>query len=84
MTSPGGNSRLNNDESGAYYDWTKTMKPESPWTHDYNQTVVMKLLLCTRDGEGNVDKVYLTFSDVISVIRRINHITLGVPKLFIW
>ena len=60
MTNPDGNSRLNNDESGAYYDWTKTMKPESPWTHDYNQTVVMKLLLVP-GRRGNVDKVYLTF-----------------------
>ena len=81
MTSPNSNSRLNNDESGAYYDWAKTMKPESPWTHDYNRTVVMKLLLCTRDGQGNIDKIYLTFSDVINVIRRINHITLGIPKI---
>ena len=70
-----------NEVSGAYYDWTKTRSPERPWMHDYNKTLVIKFFLCSRDGEGNVDKVYLTFSDALNVLRRIDSITLGIPKI---
>ncbi len=70
-----------NEVSGAYYDWTKTGGPERPWIRDYSKTLVMKFFLCSRDGDGNVDKVYLTFSDALDVLRRIDHITLGIPKI---
>jgi hypothetical protein len=30
------------DVSGVYYDWTKTLGPERPWRHDYNKTLVVK------------------------------------------
>ena len=67
--------------SGEYYDWTKTLKPERPWIRDYNQTLVMKFFLCHRDDHGNVRKVYLTFSDALEVAKRIDTLTLGLPKI---
>jgi len=67
--------------SGGYYDWERTMTPERPWMHDYSQTLVMKLHLCDRDAEGKVAKVSLTFSDALDVIRRLDNITLGIPKI---
>lgn len=67
--------------SGAYYDWTKTMQPETPWKHNYNQTLVNKLFLCSRDSKGGVGTVYLTFKDALDVIRRLDNITLGLPKI---
>lgn len=69
------------DVSGAYYDWTQTMEPETPWNFDYNQTLVTKLFLCSRDGEGNVDQVYLTFEEVLEVVRKLDNLTLGLPKI---
>ena len=57
--------------SGEYYDWTKTKQPEHPWNHDYNKTLVSKILLCTRDGEGNVDNVFLTFEQTLETIRKL-------------
>ena len=47
--------------SGEYYDWQKTMKPETPWLRDYSQIYQSGLFLCERDGDGAIKKVYLTF-----------------------
>jgi hypothetical protein len=67
--------------SGAWYDWTKTLKPEKPWMHDYSQTVVMKLFLCARDSVGNVKHVYLDFAGALNEIKKIDRLTLGIPKI---
>ncbi len=67
--------------SGEYYDWTKTMAPETPWRHDYNKTLVTKIFLCSRNGQGDVDRVYLKFEEVLEVLRKMDHITLGLPKI---
>lgn len=67
--------------SGDYYDWTKTLGPETRWNHDYNQTLVTKMFLCRRNGEGNVDKVYLKFDEVAKVLRKLDNLTLGLPKI---
>ncbi len=67
--------------SGEYYDWTLTMEPETPWNHDYNQTLVTKIFLCKRDGDGEVDKVFLKFDGVLEVLRKLDNLTLGLPKI---
>jgi hypothetical protein len=69
------------DVSGEYYDWTKTLKPERPWIHDYNKTLVMKFFLCHRDNLGKVRKVYLGFADVVELLKKIDTFTLGIPKI---
>ena len=69
------------DVSGAYYDWRKTMQPERPWLRDYSQTLVMKMFLCSRDSIGNVKQVYLRFEDALEEIKKLDRITLGVPKI---
>jgi hypothetical protein len=75
------NEQKATDVSGEYYDWTKTMQPEKPWVHDYNKTLVMKMFLCSRNAEGNVEKVNLKFADVLEVVRKIDNLTLGIPKI---
>ncbi len=75
------NKQKATDVSGEYYDWTKTMQPENPWVHDYNKTLVMKMFLCSRNADGNVEKVYLRFADVLEVVRKIDNLTLGIPKI---
>ena len=69
------------DVSGEYYDWTKTMQPEQPCIRNYDKTLVMKFFLCSRNAEGNVGKVYLKFADALEVLRKIDNITLGIPKI---
>jgi hypothetical protein len=67
--------------SGLWYDWGKTLKPEQPWRHDYSQTLVMKIFLCQRDSRGRVARVYLTFDQALDVIRKLDNLTLGIPKI---
>ena len=68
------------DVSGAPYDWKKTMQPERPFMHAYHQTVVMKIYLATKLPDGGC-KVELDFEQALEVIKRLDNITLGVPKI---
>lgn len=72
---------LTPEPSGDMYDWTRTLAPESPWRHAYHQTLVMKLFLCRRRGDGSVDRVFLTFAEALDVLARIDRLTPGVPKI---
>jgi len=69
------------EPSGAYYDWEQTMEPERPWLLPYHQTVVTKIFLCSRNGDGEVEKVFLTFEDALEVIRKLDNLTCGIPKI---
>ena len=69
------------DISGDYYDWKKTMQPEKPWIRDYSQTLVTKIFLCARDSIGNVKHVYLRFEDALEEIKKLDRITLDIPKI---
>ena len=69
------------EPSGEYYDYTVTMKPERPWLLPYHQTLIYRIMHCIRDGEGNMQEVFLTFEESLEVIRRIYHITCGVPQV---
>jgi len=60
--------------SGEYYDWTKTLQPESPWNYDYNKTLVIKIN--SRGFKRNN-----RFNEAFNVIRRIDNITLGLPRI---
>ena len=53
---------MNNEPSGEYYDYTKTMKPERPWLVDYHQSLVYKTMNAYKDSDGSL-KVYLNLGD---------------------
>ena len=75
-------TQVNTDISGEYYDWQKTLQPEHPWNYDYSQTLLVSMFLCSRDAVGDVDgKVYLSFDDALSVIKKFDNLTLGIPKI---
>ena len=68
------------DVSGEYYDWTKTKQPERPWILPYHQTLVMKIFLAEKQANDGC-KVFLTFEQALEVIKRLDTITLGIPKI---
>ena len=68
------------EPSGDYYDWALTCKPERPFLHDYHQTLVMKIFLAEKRPSGGC-KVFLTFAQTLDVIRRLDNITCGIPKI---
>ena len=67
--------------SGDYYNWEKTGKPERPWFHKYDQTLVMKIFLAERTDQGRDCRVDLTFEQALEVIERLDRITCGAPKI---
>ena len=68
------------DVSGAPYDWKKTKQPERPFMHAYHQTLVTKIYLASKlPDEGS--KVVLNFEQALAVIKRLDNITLGIPKI---
>jgi len=72
---------MNAEPSGEYYDYTRTMKPERPWLLPYHQSLVYLIMNCTRDGDGNVEEVFLTFEQTLDVIRRVHNLTCGIPQV---
>lgn len=62
------------DVSGKYYDWTLTNKPERPYIHQYHQTLTIKIFMAPM-------KVNLTFEDALEIIKKIDQLTLGIPKI---
>ncbi len=69
------------DPSGEYYDYTRTMKPERPWLLPYHQSLVYLVMNATRDGEGNLDRLYLTFEQTLDAIRKVHNLTCGIPQI---
>lgn len=43
---------MQNEPSGDYYDYTKTMKPERPWMLPWHQKYVYRIMHATRSGTG--------------------------------
>lgn len=69
------------EPSGDYYDWEKTSKPERPWLLPYHQTLVTKIFLCRKNPAGDAQQVYLTFAQALEVIKKLDNITCGIPKI---
>jgi hypothetical protein len=81
---------MTDEPSGEYYDWTKTGRPERPWLLPYHQTLVTKIFLCAknRDAKRGIisppplkKQVYLTFAQALEVIRKLDNIAVGIPKI---
>lgn len=68
------------DIPGEEYDYTLTMAPERPYMHEYDKAMLMKLFMVrpNTDGTSNVN---LTFEDALEVIKGLDAITRGLPKI---
>lgn len=72
---------MNNEPSGEYYDYTKTMKPERPWLVKYHQSLVYKTMNANKDEKGNLKDVHMTFQQTMDLIERIHNMTAGIPQV---
>ncbi len=50
------------------------------FNHDYSQTLVMKIGLAVPDGKGS-SKVINSFESALEIIKTVDHLTLGIPKI---
>jgi len=71
----------NDEPSGEYYDYTITMKPERPWLLPYHQTLIYRIMHALRDGRGKMSELFLTFEEALEAIKRLYHLTCGVPQV---
>jgi hypothetical protein len=62
------------------YDWRVTGAPERPWMHDYTRTMTLKMYLAEPDGTGGC-RVYLDIENAARIMRTMDRISLGVPKI---
>ena len=69
------------ESNDRYYNWEKTGAPERPWLIDYDKTLIMKMFLASKLDGGKSCKVHLTFSQALEVIRKLDVITCGAPKV---
>jgi len=67
--------------SGEKYDWSKTLKPERPYIHDYTKALTMKLYLAEPTSEHNASNVKFTFAEAAEKIKEIDIMTPGLPKI---
>lgn len=66
--------------SGEPYDWTVTNEPERPYMHRYDKTMMTKIYLAQPDGKGGT-MVNMTFAEALDVIKGLDAISRGVPKI---
>ncbi|MEV2269578.1 NPCBM/NEW2 domain-containing protein [Nonomuraea africana] len=67
------------DGTTLHDDLTVTVlpKPARPYVHDYSKTLTMKMFMADNKG-----KVSLTFEQGLEVIRKVDSLTRGIPKIF--
>jgi hypothetical protein len=58
----------------------QTFSQVNQFNYDYSQTLVMKMFLADPDKQGGTN-VYCDFNKALDLIRQVNNITLGVPKI---
>ena len=62
------------------YDGDMQGVPERPYLHDYSQTLTMKLYLATPIDKDN-SAVRLRFDEALDLIKQIDGLTVGIPKI---
>ena len=72
---------MTDEPSGEYYDWTITRKPERPWLLPYHQSLVYKVMNCTKNARGEVDTIFMTFEQTLDAIRKLSNLTCGIPQV---
>ncbi|TXK84406.1 NPCBM/NEW2 domain-containing protein [Paenibacillus sp. N3.4] len=67
---------LNGITKVATVPFTVKLAADKPWTHQYHQTLTMKMFLCENNGT-----VRLTFEQGLEAIKKIDQLTRGIPKI---
>lgn len=52
-------------------------KPARPYVHAYHQTLTMKMFMADNTG-----KVFLDFAQALDVVKKVDNVTRGIPKIF--
>lgn len=69
------------EPSGEKYDWTVTHQPERPYMHDYSKTMLMKFYMSDPNREEQTTNILMNYEQALEVIKGIDHISRGIPKI---
>ena len=56
-------------------------QPDKKWNYDYSKTLWMKMYLADPDFVNNRSNVYVTFEQALEIIKAVDCITQGIPKI---
>ena len=57
------------------------MGPNYRWNYDYGKTLWMKMYLAEPDFPNHCSRVFITFPQALDIIRAVDNLTAGVPKI---
>ena len=57
------------------------MEPAYKWNYDYSKTLWMKMYLAEPDFPNNRSKVFITFAQALDIIKTLDALTQGIPKI---
>ncbi|MHC1750236.1 MAG: endo-alpha-N-acetylgalactosaminidase family protein [Cellulosilyticaceae bacterium] len=66
---------------GHCYEGELFQKPERPYQHNYEKTLMMKVAVSEPSGEPNGTKIFLRFEEILDLIEKIDKITREIPKI---
>ncbi len=75
-------------QSDTLWAATDRFQPLFEWQHGYHQTLTLKLFLSQAEFDGKykrkdngISTIYLTIADALEVIKKIDNLTAGIPKI---
>ena len=78
--------RKNTDTINISY--SEQVRPVITWKHQYDQTLTLKLFLSQALFDGKLKRrdngqcnLFLTFAQILEVIKKIDNLSLGIPKI---
>lgn len=57
------------------------MESNPHWNYDYSKILWMKMYLAEPDFPNNRSVVFITFAQVLEIIKAMDHLTQGIPKI---
>lgn len=66
---------------GHFAEGDVTKKAERPYFNDYTKTLTMKLFMAS-PGTNGTSNVRLKFDEALELIRQVDNLTAGIPKIF--
>ena len=67
--------------SAEEYNWRITKAPERPYIHDYTKAITYKIYMAEPNVEHTASKVIFNYEDALKIIKEMDAISLGAPKI---
>lgn len=72
---------ISGEEYDAFMKNPNEATPETPYTHDYSQTLTTKLFLAMPNRETGKSDISLLFDEALDILKKVDNVTVGIPKI---